>query len=278
MRKGLGYIRLPKKKIDSRDYLFSAQEVPKEIPPMFDDRANAGPVMDQENTNSCVGHAIASIADTNAIYNKKVFRMFSPLFAYWTARSFQNWTHLDKGAYIFDGVKGYATVGISPEKLHPFSVGVFSKPDIWAYSFSKFFTKKPDAYYKITDSNMDNSFVDDVKVALANGYKVIGGIRLPDDFYMPVGGVVRPTPTSKIRGGHALRFCGYVDLKEADYQLALAGQIGFETILDYASSYSTKQGFLMFKNSWGTDYGRNGYGLIPYDFVDDNGNDFWAVK
>lgn len=276
--KGLGYISLPKEKIDARDFVFSSQFESRDIPTVVDLRSFCGPVMNQGSTNSCVGHSIASIADMRATWDKKVFRMFSPLFAYWLAREYQGWTDIDKGAYIFDGVKGFAQTGISPDKLHPFSKGVFTKPDIFATSFAKWFVTKPGSYYKITDANMDDSFIDDVKVAIANGYTVTGGIWVSDDFFSPKAGVVIPRPESRKRGGHALHWVGYVDLEDEQYQLALEGKIGLEMIFSSAAKFTTKQGFLLFKNSWSTTYGNNGYGLIPYEYVDDNGNDFWAVK
>lgn len=276
--KGLGYIPLPKEKIDNRDFLFSAQFEDRDIPTVLDLRPKCGPIMDQERTNSCVGHSIASIADMRAVWDKKIFRMFSPLFAYWSAREYQGWTEVDKGAYIFDGVKGYASKGISPDKLHPFKLGVFVKPDMFATSFAKWFITRPGAYYKITDANMDDSFVDDVKVAIYAGYTVIGGIWLHSEFYSPKAGVVIPQEGSSVHGAHALHWVGFVDLEDEQYQLALEGKLGLEMILASAAKFPTKKGFLLFKNSWGPLYGNMGYGLIPYDYVDDNGNDFWAVK
>ena len=229
--KGLGFKSLPKEKIDPRDYLFSTQKLvlEKDIPSVCDNRQFCGPVMNQQRTNACTGFAFASCKDMLFKYNGKSIRFYSPLFAYWNARDIEGWTNKDQGAYIFDIIKSYTQYGISPEKLHPFSLGVFKKPDWFAYGFAKFFVNKNLDYYKITDANMDNSFVDDVKLAIFHKYAVEGGILVYDEFETPINGVVlNKKDNSQLHGGHALHWVGYADLDDEQYQKALNGEYGIE--------------------------------------------------
>lgn len=282
IKKGTGFLVLPKDKIDKRDYLFASRKpfLAPSIPSSYDGRIFCGPILDQLQTSSCTGQSHASVEDMLWMAGGKAQRVFSPLFSYWNARDVQGWTKQDQGAYIFDVLKQFKKYGIAPESLHPFKKGVFSKPDMWAFGFGKFFGPKEGSYYKITDANMDKSFVDDVKVAIANGYGVIGGITIFDDFYSPQSGVINMPIISNSEkvGGHAMHWIGYVDLEGPMYQKALDDEIGFETIIINASKVPTSQGFLIFKNSWGVEYGRKGYGMIPYEYVDEYGNDFWAIK
>lgn len=279
--KGLGLTFLPKERVDRRDWHFKAisASLPEDIPRVVDNRKACGPVMDQKDTNSCVGHAFASIKDRLCVLQGRPLRFFSPLFAYWIARDAQGWTNKDKGAYIFDMIKQYRKYGISPDSLHPFSKGVFTKPDMFAYSFAKFFNRQNNEYYKITDVTMNDSFYDDVRLAIANGFGVEGGVKVFWEFYVPESGIIKaPISTGKVYGAHAIDLVGYVDVTQETYDKALKGEIGIETVIQSPSSTLSDKGFFILKNSWGTRYGHNGYALIPYEYVDEHGNDFWAIK
>lgn len=273
--KGRGYHVLPKEKIDPRDWLYGAVKVATPNPTLVDKRAECQTVDDQKNCEGCTGYSTASVKDVDfKQYNG--FKV-SAKYIYWKARLAQGWTAHDGGAYIFDAVKA-ASIGTAPELLHPTTISVFKAPSKMADSFAMFFDFKKNDYYKITDANMDNSFVDDVKNALANGYHVVGGITLPEEFFNPFAGIVLCNPQSKLSGGHALHWCGYVEVSEEIYNKVMNKELGFEGVLVNKSDVPSKYSFLMYKNSWGTGYGQSGYGLISTDWVDEHGNDFWAVK
>jgi C1A family cysteine protease len=42
--------------------------------------------------------------------------------------------------------------------------------------------------------------------------------------------------------------------------------------------YDSKKKLIKFKNSWGTNWGDNGYGYLPYNYINDFCWDAWAVK
>ncbi len=277
---GTGWRRLPKERIDGRDWLYKVHHpvgLPAR-PSMVDQRSYCGRVLDQGQTESCTGHAAASVDEQlRRLAGAEINT--SPLFIYYWARAYEGWQGMDAGAYIFDAVKTLATFGSCPEKLHPFSIGVYAKPGLFAQSFARFIFLRKRQYLKITDQNMNGSFTDDVRDALARGYSVQGGIQIFAGFYNKIAGVVTdPFPNEKPIGGHAQHIVGYVDLSPDDYAAAQRGELGFNAILDRRSPVPTDQGFFIDKNSWGEGDGIQGYLMVSYSYVDKYGDDFWTMR
>jgi C1A family cysteine protease len=91
--------------------------------------------------------------------------------------------------------------------------------------------------------------------ALANKNPFVFGFMVYESFESPTvdetGKIPMPSTTEKALGGHAMCAVGYND---------------------------TDKRFLI-RNSWGTDWGMNGYGTIPYDYLTNRNlsDDFWTV-
>lgn len=86
-----------------------------------------------------------------------------------------------------------------------------------------------------------NTTLDSVRAFLSEGYCILGGFECPSDIYSnscKKTGVIS-TPTKKMIGGHYVIFVGYND--------------------------NTK--LLKFKNSWGINWGVEGYGFLPFEYV-----------
>lgn len=277
MRRRFGLRFLPKRRIDPRDHLYGDYHAPIARPGSVNWTGYEYPARDQGGTNACTGYAASAVIEAIDVRSNKNIGRRSPLFTYWTARERAGLTSKDAGAYVFDAVKSIASDGVSPDRFHPEGLGVSAKPSLWAKSFA-WLLRKPLRYYKLTDANMDDSFVDETREALARGYNVIGGVKVFNALRHPINGVVGlPSPGESPRGAHCIKLIGYADLSPSDYQAALRGEIGFYAVLDNASTTPTSQGFFIVKNSWGSSYGNGGFCLIPYEYVDDHGNDFWAV-
>ena len=97
------------------------------------------------------------------------------------------------------------------------------------------------AYARITT-------IDEVKQAIVKDGPVLAAVLVCDSFVNAVDGIV-PVPGSMgtedyIRGGHAIAVIGYDDGMRA-------------------KGYT---GFFEIRNSWGPDWGDDGYGWIPYEF------------
>ena len=54
-------------------------------------------------------------------------------------------------------------------------------------------------------------------------------------------------PVGDILGGHAIVLCGY------------------------------NKDRIIFRNSWGADWGTNGYGTLPIEYLSQYGSDFWVL-
>lgn len=200
--RGDGMKPLPKELIDERDFKFSEVSSGKQLLTKVDNRSLCGPGRSQSRSNSCVGFSIASIYD-KALKNEGV--IFSPLFTYYYARQVRGWENQDKGCYIFDAIKQTSKRGVCPEKLHPFSLpNVFKNPDTIADGFAKLVGFTHD-YYKIKDANTDGQWVDDMKIALQDGYDVVGGVRIYPEFSRPRSGIVSmPKDVNDYNGAHCL--------------------------------------------------------------------------
>lgn len=95
----------------------------------------------------------------------------------------------------------------------------------------------------------------DIKQSIADGYPAIGGFTcfesLESDSTSQTGDVPMPSPGEGEIGGHCVLFVGYDDATR----------------------------MLTFQNSWGTSWGKTGYGRLPYGYVEQGlADDFWTVR
>lgn len=211
-------------------------------------------VYDQGMIGSCVAHATASAIeyahairpnDPNVPDFLEEDRKFpvSRLFLYYEARQAIGLTQEDSGCMIRDCLRAAYNIGA------PRETG-------WKYDESKFATKPPKRsykyapYHKITAYKAVNVNALELKVALASGLPVLFGVMLFDSFF---SGPDVPTPRTNegILGGHCMLAVGYDD--------------------------STRR--VKFLNSWGTEWGREGYGTIPYSYIGNPryGDDYWTI-
>ena len=83
---------------------------------------------------------------------------------------------------------------------------------------------------------------------------MVGGFRCPKSLFSEgttKTGILEYAPTKGFDGGHAVVFTGYDDVKK----------------------------LLQFQNSWGESWGDNGYGYLPYAYVDKGyADDFWTIR
>ena len=155
----------------------------------------------------------------------------------------------DSGAAIRDGIKSVA------------SQGACSEAD-WPYDISKFAVQPPQNCY--TDAKLDlvTSYarvpqtIDAMRGVLAQQQPFVFGITVYDSFesqqVATTGIVPLPGGNEQMLGGHAILAVGYDDALRA----------------------------FIFRNSWGSGWGQNGYGMIPYTYLtnSDLASDFWTIS
>jgi C1A family cysteine protease len=90
------------------------------------------------------------------------------------------------------------------------------------------------------------------------GFSVYSSIRESEKD----GKIPFPSQGEKFLGGHAIVAVGYSD--------------GIEITNPYNGNKTV--GALLIRNSWGTKWGENGYGWLPYEYVLKGlAQDFWSI-
>jgi C1A family cysteine protease len=237
---------------DQRDRVYTLdQRILRGAPEKLDLRStgNMPPVYDQGALGSCTANAIAAAVGFERHRQGLGYLIPSRLFIYWNERALEGTTGTDAGASLRDGFKTIAAQGVCSEWRWPYDVSqVTTQPPAFAYSGAV--PHKTLQYLSVAQDQID------MLNCLAAGYPFAFGITVYDSFMSDAvartGIVPMPASTETQQGGHALLACGY------DQQA--------ETIL--------------FRNSWGESWGMEGYGTIPFAYLNNQNlaSDFWSVR
>jgi C1A family cysteine protease len=237
---------------DNRDYVYEQRMrmmSTAQLPTTVSLRTNCSPVRNQRDIGSCTGFAVAAGVEYLRRTDEDKFKtIYSPMFLYYEARKAINLIDQDSGCYIRDAVKTINKIGVPPEsvcKYYEPEMNFRRKPPARAYREAARW--RIDEYYRCTSLLQ-------ILDALAKGYPVVGGFTCYSNMWgsntWNTGLVPMPTSTSYSMGGHAVLFMGY----------------------------DRNAGTLNFKNSWGTQWGDNGYGRLPFGYVEQGmSGDFWAL-
>jgi len=234
---------------DQRDRLYSAIAAPpKKLPTSVDLRPACSPVEDQGQLGSCTANALVGNLEFLEKKSGKTVTDLSRLFVYYNERAMEGTISEDAGAAIRDGVKTLVNLGVCSEKQ-------------WPYTISKFKQKPPAACYKSARSHQVVSYhrilsLTQMKNCLAEGYPFVFGFTVYESFesatVAKTGKLNLPGPKEKTLGGHAIMAVGYDD--------------------------QTKR--LTIRNSWGSDWGMDGYFTMPYAYASNSNlaDDFWTLR
>lgn len=204
----------------------------------------------QGNLGSCTANAIAAAYEYDMIKQKEE-NIFVPsrLFIYYNERKMINTINEDSGAEIRDGIKTINIDGICNETDWPYDITKFTDtPPEELYQTAKYHTAIK--YKKLTQN------IDHFKECLSRGYPFVFGFMVYESFenqsVQETGIMPMPTDSENLLGGHAVMAVGF---NETD-----------KTIL--------------VRNSWGVDWGMNGYFTMPYEFILNPKycSDFWVIS
>lgn len=223
------------------------------------------PVEDQGELGSCTAQAGIGIIE---YFEKRAFKKYtnaSRLFLYKTTRNLMR-VHGDYGAFLRCTMGALVHCGAPPEKYWPYDIEKFDdEPDAFLYSIAddykaiKYFCHDPKGA-KVPYQDVLTS----VKQYLEGGIPSMFGFwGFPsyDKSDVP-GGIPYPSENESAEWGHAVVAVGYDDNK---------------AIKNLTNNKSTR-GALLIRNSWGKDWGDEGYGWLPYGYVLDNlADDFWSL-
>ena len=213
-------------------------------------RAKCPAVYNQGKLGSCTANAIAGAYEFDMMSQGEE-SVFTPsrLFIYFNERSMEGTTGTDSGAQIRDGIKSVSRQGVVPE-------------DVWPYTVSSFDIRPPDSLYDEAELHTAISYsrvkqdIRHIKQCLADGYPVVFGFSVYEssetESVAETGMMPVPKKSERLLGGHAVLAVGYDDTQE----------------------------MITVRNSWGTEWGDNGYFYMPYKVITDAhlAGDFWTIR
>jgi C1A family cysteine protease len=155
----------------------------------------------------------------------------------------------DSGAMIRDGIKSVNQLGVCHDVIWPYNISVFTKrPSDAAYHDA--LLHQALVYARI------NQELNQLKAVLADGFCFVFGFAVYESFESEIvaktGYVEMPKRGEAMLGGHAVLCVGYDDFESR----------------------------FICRNSWGSDWGDNGYFTMPFQYLlnDNLSADHWVIK
>lgn len=208
-------------------------------------------VYDQGNLGSCTANAICGVFQFDEMmrYGMRLRKMNpSRLFLYYNERALHHTESSDSGASLRDGIKCASKYGICLENSWGYDVSKFTeKPPEHCYEEAK--EQKAVQYYAVKQT------VDQLTRCIDHDYAIVFGMVVFESFLDTKSDGLVSMPDfqkEKILGGHALVITGY-DASRSVFEI---------------------------RNSWGTEWGKEGYGYVPYEYILDRryASDFWCLQ
>ena len=235
---------------------------PVVLPSSVDLRPLCSPVRDQGQWGSCSSFASGAAVEflqlqelrlkvpegqDPQVYVEGQFMPVSEFFIYYGERKIEGTTGSDAGATtLADAGRVLVNEGVCRLSTWPYSdQNIFVAPSQAAYAEA--LKHKLTAFYALEG-------LAELKRCLANGFPFICGIPVCTSFMsasVASSGVIPyPSDSDSVEGGHAVCIVGYDD---------------------------SKQCFIL-RNSWGTDWGMQGYAWIPYSYINDLADDEYTFR
>lgn len=234
------------------------------LPESVDMRKYSPGIYDQGIIGSCVAHSICAAVQLRNNYvngqqysvthwtvgkKKPVFKP-SRLALYWHARMQEgSSSHEDSGSSMHAGLIAMENYKLCDEKYWPYETSQYTRePPMIAYT-------KANEYSNVKYTKVSQE-LDTIRYTLHKGYPIVFGIvaypTIKSKQMIRDGKVPMPKKNEQYIGGHALLIVGYND-KDKTFTI---------------------------QNSWGTGWGDNGFGYLPYEYVlsREHAADFWSVE
>ena len=229
---------------DERDYIY--QRTTAELKSIVDLRQFDSLIENQMDLGSCVGNAITNCYELQVkqLY-PNTFVDLSRLFVYYNARLLDGTVDTDVGTTIRGGIKAGNHFGLCTEELWPYDVSKFStRPNPECYR---------DGSYRTITHYQSLAGLADILDCVNNEKPVVIGTHLYESFM------------SLDKDSPVIEPPGYND----DY-------IGAHAMVILGYNLENKQ--LLAKNSFGVDWGEDGYCYIPFYYAQKEFFERWVFQ
>jgi len=233
---------------DRRDLVYAPGRR-RDLPPQVDLSHRCPPVYHQKKLNSCSANALAAAVWLAESAETRRPVPASRLFIYYNERAREGTVATRAPVALRDGFKTLVRQGVCPESMWPYLVRNFAqRPPHACYRAAV--RRKALVYQRIHQE------LPHLKACLADGYAFIVAMAVYKGFESKAtartGLVPRPARSEQPIGGHAVLVVGYSDRRSAFFV----------------------------RNSWGRQWGLNGYFWLPYRFAldPDFAWDFWTLR
>lgn len=237
------------------------------LPSKTDLRKWCSPIETQGMIGSCTAHAAAGILE---YFERRAFShsvTASRLFIYKNARNLQCVSG-DVGSYIRDVMGALALCGVPPEKYWPYTdkdPDFDAEPPAFVYAVADHYAALRYFCHDAVSAQWDpDQVLRSVKRCLAAGIPSMFGFFGFDSFDQSdvPGGIPYPGPDEQSKWSHAVMAAGYDDKMK----------------ITNKKYNTTSTGAILIRNCWGTSWGDQGYGWIPYDYIlHQQASDFWSL-
>jgi len=229
------------------------------IPPQVDISEYCSPIVDQGFQNACTANAASGMVE---YFERRAYGTYiraARKFIYKTTRNLMGVSG-DIGASIRTTLGSLVLFGAPPEKYWPYSHNVDTEPTAFAYSLGQNYQTLKYANIAPAGTSVSETLYN-IKLNVTTGFPVIFGFTIYDSITSCGDGYIKyPLPGETAQGGHAVMV------------------VGFHDSLEISNGSYTSVGALYIRNSWGTGWGIDGYGWLPYDYITNSlAYDYWII-